>query len=94
MEMITIFHDMMHTLMEDYVDDLPAKSLTRENHLAMLDKIFTRMEQYNVHLNPKKCVFGVSSINRLGYIVSDKGIEVDPTKVKEIMKMPPPKNIS
>jgi len=46
--MTTIFHDMMHTIMEDYVDDILAKSLTREGHLAVLDKIFNRLEQFNV----------------------------------------------
>ncbi|GLJ52539.1 hypothetical protein SUGI_1118050 [Cryptomeria japonica] len=56
-EMTTIFHDMMHTMMEDYVDDLLAKSLTSEGHLDILDKIFDRLEQYHVRLNPKKCVF-------------------------------------
>ncbi|GLJ29437.1 hypothetical protein SUGI_0580310 [Cryptomeria japonica] len=92
--MTTIFHDMMHTMMEDYVDDLLAKSLTREGHLHVLDKIFDRLKQYHVRLNPKKCVFGVTSGKLLGYIVSYKGIEVDPAKVKAIMDMPPPKNIS
>lgn len=43
--MTTIFHDMMHTLIEDYVDNLLAKSLTSEGHLAILDKIFNRLEQ-------------------------------------------------
>lgn len=52
--------------MEDYVDDLLAESLTREDHLAVLDKIFTRLEQYNVCLNPKKCVFLVTTKNLLG----------------------------
>lgn len=92
--MTAIFYDMMHTLLEDYVDDLLAKSLTRQNYLAVLDKIFSRIEQYKVHLNPNKCVFKVTSIKLLGYIVSDKGIEVDPTKVKAILEMPPLNNIS
>ena len=43
-----------------------------------------------MHLNPKKCVFGVKSGKLLGYIVSRRGIEVDPAKVKAIMDMPPP----
>lgn len=72
--MTTIFHDMMHALMEDYVDDLLEKSLTRENHLAVLDKIFTKLEEYKVCLDLNKCVFGVTSWKLLGYIVSDKGI--------------------
>lgn len=90
----TIFHNMMHTLIEYYMDDLPTKSLTREGHLAVLEKIFTRLEQYNVCLNPKKCVFGVTSKKLLRYVVSNKGIEVDLAKVKAIIEMPPPTNMS
>ena len=44
-------------------------------------------------MNPKKCVFGVSSDKLLGFIVSKRGIEIDPNKAKAIAKMPPPKNL-
>jgi hypothetical protein len=88
--MTTIFHDMMHTFMEDYFDELLAKSYTREEHIKIFSKIFVRMEKFNVCLNPKKCVFGVISGKLLGYIVSAKGIEVDPGNVQAIMDMPPP----
>ena len=91
--MTTIFHDMMHTIIEDYVDDILAKSRNRKDHLQVLEKVFSRMEKYNVQLNPKKCTFGVTSGKLLGYIVSAKGIEVDLKKVKAIMEIPPPKNI-
>jgi hypothetical protein len=57
-EMTTIFHDMMHIFMEDYVDDLLAKNYTREGHLEILSKIFIKMEKFNVRLNPKKCLRG------------------------------------
>jgi hypothetical protein len=67
--MTTIFYDMMHTFMEDYVDDLLVESYTREEHLEILDNIFTRLEKFNVKLNPKKCAFGVTSTKLLGYIV-------------------------
>jgi hypothetical protein len=38
-------------------------------------------------LNPKKCVFGVSSGKLLGYMVSSRGIDVNPTKVDAIKKI-------
>ena len=41
--MTTIFHDMMHTIMEDYVDDILAKSRSRKDHLQVLDRVFSRM---------------------------------------------------
>src|SRR5271156_6714973 len=92
--MTTIFHDMMHKNMEDYVDDTLAKSKERGTHIADLGKILDRMQQFQLRLNPKKCAFGVQSGKLLGFIVSTKGIEVDPAKVKAILEMTPPRNIS
>lgn len=93
-DMTTIFHDMMHTFMEDYVDDILEKSHTREDHLEILDKIFDRLEQYKLRLNPNKCNFRVTLVKLLGYIISAHGIEVDLEKVKSIMEMESPNNIS
>lgn len=89
-----IFHDMMHTFMEDYVDDILAKSYNREDDIGILERIFDKLEQYKLRLNPKKSAFGVTSGKLLGYIVSARGIEVDPAKVKAIMEMASPQNIS
>lgn len=72
--MTTIFHDLLHNIMEDYVDDLLIKSKTQEKHIPIVKKIFERLEKYKLHLNPKKCVFEVTSRKLLGFIVSRKGI--------------------
>lgn len=82
--MTIIFHDMINILMEEYVDHLLGKSVTQVNHLDILDKIFTWAKKYKLHLNLKKCVFGVTSRNLLGYIISQIGIKFYPKKVKTI----------
>ena len=84
----SLFHDMMHKEVEVYVDDMMVKSETREGHFEALDKFLARLEKYNLRLNPKKCVFGVTSGKLLGHIVSERGIEVDPDKIKPIQEMP------
>ena len=66
--------------MEVYVDDMIAKSREPGDHLACLKKLFDLLRCYKLKLNPNKCVFGVSSGKLLGYIVSQRGIEVDPSK--------------
>ncbi|GLJ24297.1 hypothetical protein SUGI_0463540 [Cryptomeria japonica] len=78
--MTTIFHDLMHVTVEDYVDDLLGKSVDRDTHLDILSVVFDQLEKYKVRLNPKKCVFGVTSEKLLRFIVSKRGIEADPTK--------------
>ena len=44
-----------------------------------------------MRLNPKKCTFGVTSGKLLGYMVSGRGIEVDPDKIRAILDMPAPR---
>ena len=89
--MVTLFHDMIHEEIEVYVDDMIAKSQTEEEHITNLEKLFTRLRKFRLRLNPNKCTFGVRSGKLLGFIVSQKGIEVDPDKVRAIQNMPAPK---
>jgi hypothetical protein len=50
---------------------------------------FNNLCKYKMMLNPKKCVFGVSFGKLLGYMVSSRGIDANPTKVKAIEKLQP-----
>ena len=68
----TLLHDIIHKEIEVYVDDMMVKSTTREGHFTALDKFLTRAEKYNLRLNPKKCIFGVTSGKLLGHIVSHR----------------------
>ncbi|XP_050890347.1 uncharacterized protein LOC127095743 [Lathyrus oleraceus] len=88
--MPTLFHDMMHKEIEVYVDDVIAKSKTKEEHVEYLLKLFQCLRKYKLCLNPDKCTFGVHSGKLLGLVVSEQGIEVDPNKVKAIQEMPTP----
>ena len=83
----TLLHDMIHKEIEVYVDDMMVKSKTREGHFVALDKFLARAEKYNLRLNPKKCIFGVTSGKLLGHIVTQKGIKIDPDKVRAIREM-------
>ena len=87
----TLFHDMMYKDAKVYVDDMIMKSQDRADHLAALQRFFERMRQFRLRLNPKKCTFGVTSRKLLGHIVSERGIEVDPEKIKAILDMPAPR---
>ena len=89
--MVALFHDMMHKEIEVYVDDMIAKSRTEDKHLVNLRKQFGRLQKYQLKLNPAKCTFEVKSGKLLGFIVSQKGIEIDPEKVKAILEMPEPR---
>ena len=68
--MIAIFHDLIHRILEDYVDDILVKYHTFVDHLTSLEKVFDKLAKYHLMMNPKKCVFGVTSGKLLGFIVS------------------------
>ncbi|XP_052885261.1 uncharacterized protein LOC128293782 [Gossypium arboreum] len=89
--MVTLFHDMMHKEIEVYVDDMIAKSRIENEHLQVLKRLFLRLRKFQLKLNPTKCTFGARSGKLLGFIVSEKGIIVDPDKVRAIQKLAPPR---
>ena len=88
----TLFHDMMHRDVDVYVDDMIVKSRDRADHLTALQRFFERIKRFRLRLNPKKCTFRVTYGKLFGHIVSERGIEVDPEKIKDILDMPAPRN--
>ena len=58
--------------------------------LEDLRETFDNLWAYRMKLNPKKCVFGVPAGKLLGFIVSERGIEVNPEKIKAILNISKP----
>ncbi|KAI5351522.1 hypothetical protein L3X38_004413 [Prunus dulcis] len=86
-----IFAGYIGNIMEVYVDDMLVKSRTAEDHLQNLSIMFGILKEYRMRLNPKKCAFGVSSGKFLGFMISQRGIEANPEKIKAIIDMERPK---
>ena len=88
--MVTLFHDMMHKEIEVYVDDMIVKSQGEDEHVVNLRKLFEWLRKFQLKLNPAKCTFGATFRKLLGFVVSKKGIEIDPDKVRAIQDLPLP----
>ncbi|XP_071909636.1 uncharacterized protein [Coffea arabica] len=88
-----LFKNQIDRNVEAYVDDILVKSLATSSFLSDLRKVFGVLRDSRMKLNPKKCVFGVTSGKFLGYLVSHRGIEANPDKIKAIQDMSPPPNI-
>ena len=65
-----MFNKQMGRNMEVYVDDMLVKSKEELTHLDDLTEMFATLKQYQMKLNPSKCVFGVVSGKFLGFMVS------------------------
>lgn len=68
--------------MEAYVDDMIVKSTKGLMHNMDLRAAFEVMRQHNLCLNLDKCPFGVNSGKFLGFMLSQRGIEVNPKKIE------------
>jgi hypothetical protein len=73
-----------------YLDDVTVFSKNKADHLAHLRGILQRCRNYSIFLNPKKSIFAVEQGKLLGFIVSSKGMIIDPERTQAIMKLPPP----
>ena len=75
-----------------YVDDMLVKSVCENDHLCDLQETFNTLRSYNMKLNPSKCMFGVTTGKFLGFMVSQRGIEVNSEKVRAILELEPPED--
>ena len=75
------------------MDDLLTKSLRAQDHISNLAKTFRTLREYHMKLNPVKCVFGVAAGKFLGFMVTERGIEANPDKIKALVEMKSPRNL-
>jgi len=73
------------------VDDVIIKTRSSDQFIADLQETFENLRRFKWKLNPTKCVFGVPAGKLLGFIVSSRGIEANPTKINAIRFMKPPR---
>lgn len=87
------FKEYIDKFMVVYQDDLSAYSKRVEEPCKHLENILIKSLEYDVSLNPKKCIFGVIEGIFLGHIVSKDGVKTNPKRAVEIDKVPKPKNV-
>ena len=87
-----LLHDMMNNKVEVYVNDMIVKSKDRESHTVNLRKFFERIKEFRLRLNLQMCTFRVTAGEFIIFLVSGRGIKVDPSKIKVILEMPPPRS--
>ena len=68
------------------------KSKLVSEHVVDLINIFEILREHKLRLNVSKCSFGVGSRKFLGYMVTHKGIEVNPDQIKAINSLQPLRN--
>ena len=90
--MTRMFESLLGKNIEFYIDDMVVKSKRVSEHLGDLQVIFEILRNYKLRLNASKCSFGVGSGKFLGYMVTHRGIEVNPDQIKAINNLRFPRN--
>ena len=85
-----MFRPLLSKTMEVYIDDMLVTSKEHPDHATHLQEAFEILRAYDMKLNPSKCVFGVSAGRFLGFMVTQRGIEANPTQLKAILESPAP----
>jgi hypothetical protein len=88
-----VFGELIGRIIEAYVDDIVVKSKKTGDLVPDFTKVFVKLRQHRVKLNPEKCIFGVPRGMLLGFVMSERSIEANPEKISAIMDMGPIKNL-
>jgi hypothetical protein len=85
-----VLHPQLQKNIFAYVDDIVVKSVQRRDHIRDLAETFVNLKAMNLRLNPEKCVIGIHKGKVLRCLVSTKGIEANPEKIKALIEMQDP----
>ena len=76
-----------------YLDEIVISTKTIAEHMDALRKVFQKLYEAELRLNPEKCQFFRSELRYLGHIVNENGLHTNPDKVNAILSLAPPKNL-
>ena len=88
----TVFMDLMNRLFKEhldkfvivFIDDILVYSRTMEEHKLNLKIVLEKLREKKLYAKLSKCEFWFGKVAFLGYVVSEEGISVDPSKVEVI----------
>jgi hypothetical protein len=78
-----IFHEMLGSIVDVYIDDIIVKLAAFDSHLANLRKSFDKMRRYYLKMNPRKCAF----VCQFEFTIHEHGVEVDPDRIRAIQNV-------
>ena len=73
-----------------YLDDILVYSDSLEDHQNHVWEVLRHLCKAGLYMNLKKCKFHMDTMEYLGFILSPKGLQMDPTKVSTIQDWPQP----
>src|SRR5260221_711751 len=88
-----VLGDLMDVCMVGYLDDILVYSDSLEDHRNHVWEVLQHLCKAGLYTNLKKCKFHMDTVEYLGFILSPKGLQMDPTKVSAIQDWPEPRKV-
>jgi hypothetical protein len=89
----SLFGDLKHKSVYNFMDDLVVYSTSLEEHLVHLREVFQRLEKAGFTLNQDKLRLAQREIPFLGHLLSQDGVRISPERVEAITSFSPPNNL-
>jgi len=93
-----LINDVLHAYLDDFctafLDDIFIYSNTLKEHKEQVYKVLKALSQAGLHLKPEKCHFHKQEVKYLRFIITTKGIRMDPEKVSCVLGWETPKNVT
>ena len=102
MNLLATFQAIMNEILRDlvnegkvaaFVDNVLVETKTEEGYDKIVEKVLRRLEENNLYVKPKKCVWKVRKIGFLGVVIGPNGIEIEKKKVDRVLSWPELKNV-
>ena len=76
-----------------YLDDIVIFSKSIKEHLKRLDAVFTKLREFGLKLELKKCNFFKKEVLYIGHLIGADEVATDPSKIAVVEKWPVPKTL-
>ncbi|WVZ81904.1 hypothetical protein U9M48_029230 [Paspalum notatum var. saurae] len=87
------FMYMMNSFVVVFIDDILIYSKSEKEHEEHLKIVLTRLREHKLYAKFSKCAFWPKEVSFLGHILSEKGVAVDPSKVKDVLNWKQPETV-
>ena len=87
---VEVFPDLIHKIMEVYIDDFIVWARTEDELISRLEEVFKRCEDMNLKLNPLKCRFGMEEVEYCGHVINKDGVTFSAERISEVLDFKQP----
>jgi hypothetical protein len=89
-----VFMEYLDKFMLVSIDDILIFFKNEEDHDEHLRLVLQKLRENQLYAKLSKCEFWLKEVSFLGHIISEGGISVDPSKVKDVLSWKTPQNVS